>query len=273
MDTDSFSDIRATAATVCSLLQVTPPDGAFPANDAVLSAAQAAFGGAACDRVFLYNPDAIALWLYEKYAARFAPLEQPGVLRLPMRTVFPPVTPVCFASMYSGLAPEAHGIRKYEKPVLRVPTIFDALPAAGRRTAIVCTEGDSIARIFLDRSVDYFFYRSKQACNAKALELIRQDAYSCIVLYNGDYDYWMHRCSPEGRRALRALNENIDTCCTLRRAIAASWQAHNSVLAFAPDHGCHRVYGFFGTHGIDAPCDRETVHFYSFLPAAARAAQ
>lgn len=58
----------------------------------------------------------------------------------------PSVTPVCFASMYSGVMPEIHGIMRYEKPVLKIKTVFDALAAAGKRCAIVSTEGDSISK-------------------------------------------------------------------------------------------------------------------------------
>lgn len=61
----------------------------------------------------------------EKYRAHFAQLEKRAALRLPMRSVVPPVTPVAFASMYSGLQPAQHGIMKYEKPVLGVETVFD----------------------------------------------------------------------------------------------------------------------------------------------------
>lgn len=262
----NLSDVKRMNATVCTLLGVPCRVQAAGANELVLNAAQKAFGAPRCDRVFLYNPDAVALWIYEKYAARFAPLEEKAPLRLPVQTVYPPVTPVCFASMYSGLSPKEHGIQKYEKPVLTVKTMFDELPAAGRRTAIVSTEGDSISKIFLERDVDYFIYKTKEECNAKAMELIQKDEYACMVLYNGDYDHWMHRTGPEGRRALRALEENIATFCALHEAIAQHWQTHDTALAFAPDHGCHKVYGFFGTHGLDEPCDRETVHFWSFLP-------
>lgn len=245
----------------------------------VLDAASSAFGGARCDRVFMYNPDAIAWWIYQKYKAYFAPLETGctdkasaafkaggAPLMLEMRSVVPPKTPVCFASMYSGLTPEEHGIRKYEKPVLTVPTIFDALPAAGKKVAIVSTAGDSISLIFLNRPVDYFIYKTKQECNKKALELIREDTYDVIVLYNGDYDYWMHRVTPTGFMARRALRQNISTYCTLRDAIAENWQQHKTALAFAPDHGCHAKFGIPpGDHGEETARDMNIAHWWSFL--------
>ena len=111
--------------------------------------------------------------------------------------MFPPVTPVCFASMYSGLEPQHHGIMKYEKPVLKVNTVFDDLSAAGKRVAIVCTAGDSIAEIFKERPIDYYIYDDHNLCNLKAMELIEQDRHDMIVLYNGNYDWAIHRFRPE----------------------------------------------------------------------------
>lgn len=261
--------ITRTASTILSLLGISaPPEMDSPIKEVLRKALDRftpADGQAPCDRVFLYNPDAIAMWVYEKYADYFAEMEKYTDLRLPMLSVIPPVTPVCFGSMYSGLLPAEHGILKYEKPILRVPTIFDVLAQAGKKAAIVSTEGDSISKIFLEREIDYYIYPKKEACNQKALELIALDQYDCIVLYNGDYDYYMHRHTPEGKRALRALGENIATFQELHTAIHTHWRTHRTALAFAPDHGCHRAYAFLGTHGVDKPCDMNIPHFYSFL--------
>lgn len=257
--------ITDTAATVEELLGIRPRPEMAPALSRVLVGAAAAFGEARCDRVFLYNPDAIALWIYEKYKDKFAPVEERAALSLALRSVVPPVTPVCFASMYSGLQPECHGIRSYEKPVLQCPTVFDDLPESGRRAAIVSTTDDSMSLIFGGRNVDYFIYDTLLECNAKAMELIERDEHDLIALYNGDYDHWMHRFGPEGRPALWALGENIETWCQLYDAIQTRWTGHRTALAFAPDHGCHYKFGLFGTHGEDSLKDMYIRHFYAFL--------
>lgn len=251
--------ITQTAATILNLLGITPTIQMAPPIKQVLDCQPA------CDRIFIYNPDAVAMWIYEKYADYFKEMEKKIDLKLPMLSVIPPVTPVCFASMYSGLLPADHGIQKYEKPVLTVPTVFDLLPQAGKKAAIVSTEGDSISKIFLNRKIDYFIYPSKEACNQKALKLIEQDQYDLIVLYNGNYDYQMHRHSPEGKKSLKALQENIAAFNQLHASIQKYWSAHQTALAFAPDHGCHKVCGFLGNHGKNLPCDMNIMHFYSFL--------
>lgn len=262
--------ITKTAATIETLLGIQPGEEMDKPVMEVIKTAEKAFGGKRCERILMYNPDAVAMWIYEKYKERFRGMEQRLTLRLPMLSVIPPVTPVCFASMYSGLLPEMHGIMKYEKPVLKVKTVFDEMAWENRRAAIVSTGGDSISKIFLGREMDYYIYPTKQECNRKALTLIEEDTYELIVLYNGDYDYYMHRFTPEGKRPLRALDENLETCCDMYDAVKRHWNKHNSVVAFAPDHGCHRAHLFLGSHGINEPCDMNIMHFYGFLPAAVR---
>ena len=222
-------------------------------------------GKSKIDRVFMYNPDAIGMWIYKKHREIFKPLEVITQVREDILTVFPPVTPVCFGSMYTGMKPENHGILKYEKPVLKIDTIFDFLPSTGKKAAIVCTQGDSIAEIFKGRNIDYFIYPTIDECNKQAEELINSDNHDLIVLYNGNYDYYMHRFTPEGKKSLQELRKNIDTYCKLQKLISEKWKEHKTFLAFAPDHGCHRSIFPPGNHGKYIPKDMNTVHFYSFV--------
>lgn len=219
------------------------------------------------DRVVVYNPDAIGEWVLRKYDAYLNELLSTGAKAVPMCSVMPSVTPVCFASMYSGLMPQGHGITKYEKPVLTVDTLFDEVVHSGLKAAIVSTEGDSISKIFLERPMDYFIYPTTEECNRKALELVEQDRYHLIVLYNADYDSVMHEYGPESNEALTALGENIKTFKALQEKMRECYRDHDSVLLFAPDHGCHEGDGgphAKGTHGADIPEDMEILHFYCF---------
>lgn len=252
--------------TVQALLGISAdpalPEPIYP----VLEAAETALGGPA-ERIFLYNPDAIGSWICRKYSRWFAPLLERTQFIQPLLSPVPPVTPVCFASMYAGCPPKIHGIHAYIKPVLTVDTLFDALPKAGKRVAIVCTLGDSIAEIFKGRQVDYYFYKTVVECNQKAMELLEEDQHHCIVLYNGNYDHWMHRTGPQGFLARHALKDNIRTFCALHDKIQECWKGKRSALVFAPDHGCHNSLFPPGNHGVDAPYDRNIQHYYSFFPA------
>ena len=194
--------ITQTAATVAALMGFSMPTSADEPNGMVLDAARARLGDRPVQRALLYNPDAIALWLYQKYTPLFAETVRNACMARPVRSGMPTVTPVCFASMYAGLEPEAHGIRSYVKPVLQVPTLFDAAIDAGRRPIIISTEGDSISKIFLNRKMDYLFCKTPDDCNAHALDVLRRNEHDLVVVYNGNYDAQMHRTGPESREAL-----------------------------------------------------------------------
>jgi len=264
-DFNSSICITSVARTAAELLGVEAPAQSAPAIGAVKRAAEKKFGAAGVDRVLLYNPDAIALWLYQKYTGLFEPAICAADMQLPMLSVMPSVTPVCFASMYTGVMPEIHGIRKYEKPVLKQETLFDALIRAGKKPAIVSTAGDSISTIFLERNMDYFIYDTPEECNQKAMELIEKDEYDLIAFYNGNYDATMHRFAPESKEALDKLAENARVFAALEEAVKKHWAGHRTLLGYCPDHGCHEIDGGLGSHGLDMPEDMNVVHMFALI--------
>ena len=218
--------------------------------------------GGAVDRAVIYNPDAVAWWLYETYPEKFKKAADCSDLVLRMTSVMPSVTPVCFASMYTGVQPAVHGIQKYEKPVLKQETLFDAFLRAGKRCAIVSTAGDSISKIFLDRKMDYFIYPTVTAVNAKALSLIKKNTYDLIVIYNGNYDSRMHAKGPESAYALHALDRNLAFYRKMVSTIRSSCAGQRVLYGFCPDHGCHLIDGNRGSHGLDMEEDMNVVHLY-----------
>ena len=120
-------------AALCYAMGVEPPKHAAPANEALCKFVDDAFGGKKCDRLFMYNPDAVAQWLFEKYDYLFQEVVDRSQVQLPLCSPMPPVTPVCFGTMYTGAQPEVHGIRKYTKPVITIDTILmpSSAPANG----------------------------------------------------------------------------------------------------------------------------------------------
>ena len=121
------------------------------------------------ERMLIYNPDAIGQWLIQKYTPDFAPVMRHTQLAIPFLTAFPPVTPVCFATMYTGAAPEIHGIRKYEKPVVKTDSLFDALARAGKKAALVAIKGSSMGIIWSGRDIDYFLEDDGEATTQRGL--------------------------------------------------------------------------------------------------------
>lgn len=214
------------------------------------------------DRIFMYNPDAIAQWIFEKYPYLFTEVSSVCDLRLPLRSVMPSVTPVCFATMYTGTQPQVHGIIRYEKPVVRTASIFDVMIQNGMEAAIVAENNCSLSKIFLERDMDYFFYDTIEEVNAKAAELIVKDEYDFIAVYNGNYDTVMHKYGPESLEALTEARINTHAFATFVSLIRHNWKNHRTLYGFAMDHGCHEIDGNCGSHGLEMDEDLNIVHLY-----------
>ena len=257
--------ITGVAKTITDAVGIDAPEQAAPSIDIIRNSAKRIFGGKNIDRVFMYNPDAIALWLFQKYTALFEEAILLSNIQIPMLSIMPSVTPVCFASMYTGAIPNVHGIQAYEKPVLKTDTVFDAFIRAGMKPAIVSTANDSISCIFLERDMDYYIYDTHDDCNKKAMELIAEDRHDLIVLYNGNYDAVMHRAGVESDKAINELKNNIETFSRLIKQIEKHWNNHRTMIGFCPDHGCHEIDGNLGSHGLDMAEDMNIIHFYRFI--------
>ncbi len=259
--------LASLCADICSCMGVEPPRSAEVSGGAL----KALCGDRLCDRIVMYNPDAQAQWLVEKYPEIFERIISKSRVRLPMATVMPSVTPVCFATMYTGAYPEVHGIRRYEKPVLTCDTIFDAMLRAGKKCAISATEGCSVSKIFLGRDMDYFIMPAgadaDELAVEKGLELIKSDKYDLVVIYNGMYDSVMHATYPESEDAMEWLNHHTkayERIYDTARDIAVS-KGHRTLIGYATDHGVHTNEAGRGAHGLDIPEDINIEHFYDIV--------
>lgn len=251
---------------LCYAMGIEAPQQAHEPSAALCAYVDKKLSGKKADRVFMYNPDAIAQWVWEKYPQLLTEVKSVAELQVPFRTVMPSVTPVCFATMYTGAQPAIHGIRAYVKPVISIDTVFDALLRAGKKPAIVSTAGDSMSKIFLQRDMDYFIYDNVAQVNAKAAELILADEHDYIAVYNGNYDSVMHKYGPESIEALAELRANAAAYATFDVLIRRHWKDHNTLMGFAMDHGCHEIDGNCGSHGLDMEEDLNIVHSYQIYP-------
>ncbi len=256
--------ITQTSSTIATLMGFSMPADADTPNQVVMDIAKEYFDGNSVDKVLMYNPDAIALWLYQKYTDLFTPTIQSSQIALPIHSVMPSVTPVCFASMYTGLLPEKHGIQSYKKPVLKVTTLFDAAIAAGKKPIIISQWGASITEIFKERKMDYISFGTAEECNKKAIEVLKENKHDLIIVYNGNYDSTMHKSGPESEDSLNVLKENAKAFKLLTETAQKVWDNNNYITAFLPDHGCHEIDGNCGSHGLDMPEDMDIIHFYNF---------
>ena len=255
------------SGALCYAMGIEAPALAASPNQTLCQYLDEVLPGKKVSRVFMYNPDAIAQWIYRKYPHMFVEAVKRTDIEIPLCVVMPSVTPVCFGTMYTGAQPEVHGIQAYVKPVITIDTIFDAMIRSGKKAAIVSTANDSMSKIFLEREMDYYIYDTLEEVNAKACELIMQDRYDFIAVYNGNYDGYMHKYGPESNEALGELRCNVRTFGTFYELIAEHWKSHDTLIGFAMDHGCHEIDGDCGSHGLDMEEDLNITHLYTVIKA------
>jgi len=263
-DARHSATIAAVTPTLCRLLGVKPP--------AVCQALPLELGlglaPARLDHILVYAADAIGRVFLDSHPDLKLRLVAASDVQVELRAVFPPKTPVCFASMFTGAPPEVHGIRRYERPVLTCDTLFDALARAGKRAAIVAVKDCSMDIIFRNRAIDYYTGDYDPQVLELALELVREDRHDFIVAYNQEYDDVLHKLGPESHEAVAAARRHVETFVRLWQATEEHWAGHNRALLFAPDHGAHfDVERGRGDHGEDIPEDMDVLHFWRVSPA------
>lgn len=247
---------------LCYAMGIDAPEKAAEPSEELVAYVNEQMGAEKVDRIFMYNPDAVAEWIYEKYPQLFKEADAAVGVKIPFRTVMPSVTPVCFGTMYTGAQPAVHGIQRYERPVIKIDTIFDAMIRAGKKPVIIAIGDCSLAKIYLEREMDYFIYDTYEEVNAKAAEVIMEDKYDMVVVYNGNYDATMHKKGPESLDSLSELRMNVRTFGMFNQLIQNRWKEHSTLVGFAMDHGCHEIDEGCGSHGLDMEEDLNIVHMY-----------
>jgi predicted AlkP superfamily pyrophosphatase or phosphodiesterase len=258
--------------TVTSLMDVKPPAlcQAEPLAP-VLEAAREVLGGRSVRRLLVYAPDAIGCHLLPRDPASFNAVRACAPVEVRLQSVHPSVTPVCFASMFTGAMPKVHGIRHYIKPVMACDTLFDALLRAGKRVAIVAVKKSSIDIIFRGRVMTYFSEDYDAQVTARAIELMQRDEHDFILAYHQEYDDLQHKTEPFSAGCLAAFQHHAASFGELCRAVDTHWAGYDRAVAFTPDHGAHfDAVAQRGAHGENIPEDMQVAHFWGVRAARAR---
>ena len=258
-------DIRTLTPTVCRLMGLSLPAASIPDLQQGLIDTLSREGISNITRCLVYAPDAIGRTIHNLYPGYFTEMEKVVRHRENLNSIFPPWTPVCFASLFSGSLPEQHGIQKYERPVLKIDTLFDVLPRHGKRAVIVTVKNSSMDLIFRNRDIDYFIEPEDTSVIEKALSLLEEDKHDFLAVYNDEYDNLLHKTHPYSIECLEALRHHNDAFLRLYKALVNYWEPHNWLLVYAPDHGAHfDEVDKVGTHGQNIPEDMELIHYYAY---------
>jgi len=250
--------------TICELFGIAAPglagNGAY---DEVVRAGQRALGAGKLEKCLVFSPDALGATLCRAYEDDFSDVKKHAPIEAPTVSVEPAKTPVCFASMFTGALPEAHGIRRYERPVLECDTLFDALRRAGKRIAIIAVKDSSMDLIFRERDLDYFSEAYDPQVVDRVCEALGSGAYDFIAAYQQEYDDVLHETTPISPEAIGAMRNHISSFCRMADAAQGYWRSHSRAVVFAPDHGAHvDLLSGKGTHGEAIAEDLEIVHYF-----------
>ncbi len=264
----TFHEIPLTciSGTLCRFMGIKPPAFARTEIDGLYDKLISKIDSDTFDRVVIFNPDAIGKWIVEKYPEKFEKVRKYAPEEVKMLSMIPPKTPVCFASIYTGATPAEHGIQHYEKPVVKIESLFDALIRAGKKCCIVSVANQSMDKIFRERNMDYFSLPYDGETVDKAIELIKADEYDFIAVYCQEYDDKMHRSQPRNPWALKAIDHYAEEFEKLVLAIRENYAAHNTLYAYMPDHGVHLTWYGLGQHGKNITKDMNVLHFYGVSP-------
>lgn len=251
------NSLRSFTPTLCEAMGITPPKLATNPSYIDLGEKKGKI-----QKALIFCPDAFGNHALKKFPKLHAEILKSSSHEAALYAVFPSVTPVCFASLFTGGTPQEHGIEKYEKPVLKCDTLFDALIRAKKKVAIVAVKNSSVDLIFRDRKLDYFSMDYDPLVSAKALELLEKDEHDVIVVYHQEYDDLLHDSGLFSELAVKALVHHVETWEMLVRNANIRWR-ENFMVAFTPDHGGHtNPETGMGDHGDNSPEDMELRHFF-----------
>lgn len=259
--------ITAITPTISKLLGVIPPtySNANSIKDVIREADRQ--GVEEVEKCLIYAPDAVGLQMFRKYNTLFDAVLACAPVTVPLRSVIPPITPVCYASMFTGAQPQVHGIQKKEKPVLTCDTIFDALIRSGKKIAVVAVKGSSIDLIFRRRQMRYFSEPDDQEVTYRTLEVIKSDNFDFIVAYHSEYDDTLHEMTPFCPEAIEALKHHIRAFSEFSKSMDVYWKKYHRMIWFAPDHGAHiDSQSGKGNHGDNDPKDMQVQHYIGIKP-------
>jgi hypothetical protein len=265
--------IAKLAPTVAHLFTATIPTLASePPIESVLEVHSRVVCGEPIERCLIFCPDALGLHIWRSCMSHMDTIKEHADLRIPLLSVMPPKTPVCFASMFTGGQPADHGIMKYERPVLRCETLFDVLLRANQSIAIVAVGNSSIDLIFRERNIEYFSEEYDEDVLVRAVDLVKENRHNLIIVYQQEYDDLLHKNDPFSELCIRAVTKHVHSFVTIARNALNEWSGHNNAIIFAPDHGAHvdSVSGH-GDHGMNIPEDMQLFHWYGINSARTKA--
>jgi predicted AlkP superfamily pyrophosphatase or phosphodiesterase len=254
------NSISALTPTICELMGLLYPN--HNDNLAISDVIKLA-NKTKIEKGLIFCPDAIGKNIFDKFPMFLANVKERAQHQVLTNAEFPSLTPVCFASMFTGVRPDIHGIKKYERPILKTKTLFDSAIDVDYKVSIVAVKDSSIDLIFREKKIDYYSEANDSDVSNRVNELISQDNHQLIIAYICAHDDALHNFGTYSEQAISAVESNIEIFNRANDFCEKYWKNSNYLVVFAPDHGSHidKNTGK-GTHGSSEEDDMTVFHFY-----------
>ncbi|MFC1582632.1 alkaline phosphatase family protein, partial [Planctomycetota bacterium] len=247
MDTHANIDVRSIAPTVCKLLGVAAPD-----ECEVESVPEVIQALSERPRIAVIVLDAVGIATINLHREQ-APflMEQVDLNFLPMRAVFPTITPVNFASMATGVSPVTHSIRDREETIIH-DTVFDALRRGGRSSAVSARQSSSLNLLLSNKADTRIVSQNNQDREVidQVENLLETEIPDFVWVQLLDMDDAQHKfgvINPSAARALGKLDRNLKHLCAIFHDLEYG-------IIICADHGQHdKDDNSGGTHDGTAP--------------------
>lgn len=220
--------------------------------------------GKILDRCLIFSVDAVPEYVVEEFPNYFENIRKHAPYEVAVKTVMPSITPVCYGAMFSGATPDKNGLPEYKEPKivdgvaqpsLSVIPYTEALVNAGKKVAVITCENGCIASMLYGRKADLYIIPNddEEKIFETALEVLKQDKYNLIFVYQFEYDHTQHKYSPKGENTLKVLKHTNDKFDIISEVAKKTWAGYKSLIVYNCDHGSHAVGDNLteGAHGED----------------------
>ena len=112
-------NLDSLCAALAYAMGIPAPELAADADPRLCAYIDEKLGGKKVDRIFMYNPDAIAQWITEKYPKFFVGAAENCELKLPYCAVMPSVTPSASALCTRAHSPPSTAFKAMQSPSSR----------------------------------------------------------------------------------------------------------------------------------------------------------
>ena len=229
------------------------------------------------EKCLIFSSDAVPEYITQEYSQMFEGVKKYAPNEVLIKTVSPSITPVCYGAMFSGTTPNKNGLPKYlepkivngvAQPTLSVTPFTQSLARAGKKVAVVTCENGCIASMLYGREAHLFIIPNddEEAIFEKACELVKQNYYDVIFVYQFEFDHTMHKYSPKGEKSLNMLKHINEKFVKINELVSEYWKGYKKLVVYNCDHGAHATgeNGQTGAHGEDILEDLNIKWFFGW---------